>query len=91
MSEEFPKKGKAGVVVNEVSDFHVEVQEVDVPEPSESGVERFADVAPNDRFRAPRASSSPQLHRAVHVRCPLHDERLGIAEDVRVRCEIRWA
>ncbi len=35
MSEEIPKKGKAGVVVNEGADFHLEVQEVDVPEPSE--------------------------------------------------------
>ena len=32
MSEEVPKKGKAGVVVNEGADFRVEVQEVDVPE-----------------------------------------------------------
>lgn len=30
-----PQKGKAAVVVNEGPDFHVEVQEVDVPEPSE--------------------------------------------------------
>jgi hypothetical protein len=35
MPEEIPKKGKAGVVVNEGMDFHIEVQEVDVPEPSE--------------------------------------------------------
>ena len=34
MGEEIPKKGKAGVVVNEGPDFHVEVQEIDVPEPS---------------------------------------------------------
>ncbi|KAK3720451.1 hypothetical protein LTR37_003864 [Vermiconidia calcicola] len=32
MSEEVPKKGKAGVVVNEGADFRVEVQEVDIPE-----------------------------------------------------------
>jgi len=30
---EIPKKGKAGVVVNEGPDFRVEIQEVDVPEP----------------------------------------------------------
>lgn len=30
-----PAKGLAGVVVNEGPDFKVEVQEVDVPEPSE--------------------------------------------------------
>ena len=35
MSEEIPKKCKAGVVVNEGADFRIEVQEVDVPEPSE--------------------------------------------------------
>ena len=35
MSYEIPKKGKAGVVVNEGMDFKVEVQEIDVPEPSE--------------------------------------------------------
>lgn len=29
---DIPKKCKAGVVVNEGPDFHVEVQEVDVPE-----------------------------------------------------------
>jgi hypothetical protein len=33
---QIPKKGKAGVVVNEGPDFHIEVQEVDVPEPGES-------------------------------------------------------
>jgi len=33
---EIPKKGKAAVVVNEGPDFRVEVQEVDVPEPSKS-------------------------------------------------------
>lgn len=35
MSEEIPKQCKAGVVVNEGPDFKVEVQMVDVPEPSE--------------------------------------------------------
>ena len=35
MGEEIPKKGKAGVVVNEGPDFRIEVQEIDVPEPSE--------------------------------------------------------
>lgn len=34
MAEEIPKQGKAGVVVNEGKDFRVEVQMVDVPEPS---------------------------------------------------------
>ncbi|KAK4560453.1 hypothetical protein LTR86_005649 [Recurvomyces mirabilis] len=38
MSEEVPKKGKAGVVVNEGPDFRVEVQEVDVPEPKDDEV-----------------------------------------------------
>ncbi|KAK3048885.1 hypothetical protein LTR09_009780 [Extremus antarcticus] len=33
MAEEIPKKGIAGVVVNEGSDFRVEVQELDVPVP----------------------------------------------------------
>jgi hypothetical protein len=33
---QIPKKGKAGVVVNEGPDFHIEVQEVDVPEPGKS-------------------------------------------------------
>lgn len=32
---EVPKKGVAGVCVNEGPDFRVEVQEVDVPEPSQ--------------------------------------------------------
>ena len=36
MSEEVPKKGLGGVVVNEGPDFRVEIQELDVPEPSES-------------------------------------------------------
>lgn len=37
MSEpEIPKQCKAGVVVNEGPDFRVEVQMVDVPEPSKS-------------------------------------------------------
>ena len=31
-AEDIPKKGKGGVVVNEGKDFHVEVQEIDVPE-----------------------------------------------------------
>lgn len=35
MSEEVPKKGIGGVVVNEGQDFRVEIQELDVPEPSE--------------------------------------------------------
>ena len=35
MAEEIPKQGKAGVVVNEGNDFKVEVQMIDVPEPSE--------------------------------------------------------
>lgn len=30
---DIPKKCKGGVVVNEGPDFHVEVQEVDTPEP----------------------------------------------------------
>jgi hypothetical protein len=34
MSEEIPKKCIAGVVINEGPDFRVEVQEIDVPEPS---------------------------------------------------------
>lgn len=34
MGEEVPKKGKAAVVVNEGPEFRVEIQEVDVPEPS---------------------------------------------------------
>lgn len=34
-TEEIPKTGKAGVVVNEGPDFHVEVQDVEVPEPQE--------------------------------------------------------
>ena len=33
MSEEIPKQGIAGVVVNEGPDFKVEIQELDVPEP----------------------------------------------------------
>jgi hypothetical protein len=36
MPEEIPKQGKAGVVVNEGKDFKVEVQMVDVPEPSQA-------------------------------------------------------
>lgn len=32
---EIPKQGWAGVVVNEGPDFSVEVQKLDVPEPSE--------------------------------------------------------
>lgn len=32
---DIPKKGLAGVVVNEGPEFRIEVQEVDVPEPSE--------------------------------------------------------
>ena len=36
MGEEIPKKGKAAVVINEGPDFRVEVQDVDVPEPSAS-------------------------------------------------------
>lgn len=35
MSEEIPKTGKAGVVVNEGPDFRVEVQDVPVPEPKD--------------------------------------------------------
>lgn len=38
MAEEIPKKCIGGVVVNEGPDFHLEVQEIDVPEPSESFV-----------------------------------------------------
>ena len=34
MAEEIPKQGKAGVVVNEGENFKIEVQMVDVPEPS---------------------------------------------------------
>jgi propanol-preferring alcohol dehydrogenase len=34
---QIPKKGKAGVVVNEGPDFRIEVQEVDVPDPGGSG------------------------------------------------------
>lgn len=33
-----PKKGLAGVVINEGPEFRVEVQEVDVPEPSKLAV-----------------------------------------------------
>lgn len=36
MSEEVPKKGLGGVVINEGPDFRVEIQELDVPEPSKS-------------------------------------------------------
>lgn len=35
MATEVPKQGWAGVVVNEGPDFSVEIQKVDVPEPSE--------------------------------------------------------
>jgi hypothetical protein len=52
MAEEIPKKGKAGVVVNEGPDFHIEVQEIDVPEPSESATARFIDAGPHDFLRA---------------------------------------
>ena len=33
-SIDIPKQGWGGVVVNEGPDFHVEVQKLDVPEPS---------------------------------------------------------
>ena len=33
---EIPKKCKAGVVVNPGPDFHLEVEDVDVPEPGKS-------------------------------------------------------
>lgn len=39
---DIPKMCKAGVVVNEGPDFHVEVQEVPVPEISTSSPLRFA-------------------------------------------------
>jgi len=35
MSEEVPKKGLGGVVINEGPDFRVEIQELDVPEPKD--------------------------------------------------------
>ena len=35
MSEEIPKQGWGGVVVNEGKDFHLEVQKIDVPECSQ--------------------------------------------------------
>lgn len=34
MGEKIPKKGLGGVVVNEGPNFHIEIQEIDVPEPS---------------------------------------------------------
>ena len=40
MAEEIPKQGLAGVVVNEGPDFKVEVQKIDVPEPSKSIIPR---------------------------------------------------
>ena len=39
MGEEVPKKGKAAVVVNEGPEFRVEIQDVDVPEPSTLDIE----------------------------------------------------
>lgn len=35
---EIPKKCKAGVVVNPGPDFHLEVRDVDVPEPGTSHI-----------------------------------------------------
>jgi hypothetical protein len=45
---QIPKKGKAGVVVNEGPDFHIEVQEVDIPEPGES--DDVSETRPIDRM-----------------------------------------
>lgn len=39
---EIPKQCKAGVVVNEGPDFRIEVQMVDVPEPSKSCPSMYA-------------------------------------------------
>ncbi len=57
MAEEIPKKGIAGVVVNEGSDFRVEVQELDVPVPSECEQEACA-VTVADPWQGTMSSSS---------------------------------
>lgn len=44
MSVDIPKQGWAGVVVNEGPNFRVEVQKLDVPEPSECVVVFSRDV-----------------------------------------------
>lgn len=66
-TEQIPAKGLAGVCVNEGPDFKVEVQEVDVPEPSEFGSgqanQAHADGTATREWRAPTAS---QLYGTLH-------------------------
>jgi len=65
MSEEVPKKGKAAVVVNEGPDFRVEVQEVDVPEPSQYKAILSIDVF----MRAERLADMMGMQRTMRCCC----------------------
>lgn len=79
---EIPKKCKAGVVVNIGPDFHLEVQDVDVPEPGINiPCQRQRDVATVLilKRRTKRPSRQAQLYWSMYVRCPLHAQRPPIA------------
>lgn len=74
---DIPKTCKAGVVVNPGPGFHLEVQDVDVPEPGTSLPTQHLKPMGNVDFkhRPERSPSQTQLHRPMYVGCTLHAER----------------
>lgn len=70
-----PETCKAGVVVNEGPDFHVEIQTVPVPRPGASKISQWpceVHSVTDDQHRARRTSAPTQRDWLVHVGHSLH-------------------
>jgi hypothetical protein len=94
---EIPTHCKAGVVVNEGSDFHVEVQMVPVPQPGRVPI-GVSDIPLCTRSRPlmqmcrpRRCFDQAELYWTLLVRYPYDARRLGSSAYVNVRCAIYGA
>lgn len=74
---DIPKECTAGVVRNEGPDFYVEVTKVPVPEIGTCTTLQGESLDLTYAIRTRGCPHQAQRYRPLHVRCPLHDERLG--------------
>jgi hypothetical protein len=68
---DIPKTCKAGVVINDGPDFHVEVQDVDVPEPGTSRKQQTHNLMAVDPVEQDLQMSSSSSMRPVSA-CPIY-------------------
>lgn len=98
---DIPSHCKAGVVVNEGPNFHVEVQQVPVPEPGmllaapsslvSISIKYFPTELDSDSCcRTRRCTASTELHGSLLIRHPYDAGRPGSTTNVDIRRPITW-